>query len=194
MKSKHSSSLGSCLAVIALSAAVCFGQGPVKKPSVRSDVKTTEPQVVAFTQGNDDLAEFDTIAKQAMEKLLGDVGKSGLTPVARYSMAIDFASVMAGGQMAAWEARVALVNAPPEGGEAEYEGFKVKALEPTEVAYTFHTGPFNAIEFTIQGLVGWMMQKGHTPGQNLTVVACGDPDQAGGDGPVIEIQIDVKAT
>jgi len=170
---------------------LAVAQPAAKKAAVRSGIKMTEAQVIAFSEGAARLDDLQRIAQEAITKLAQDARAAGLTPLPQYGLEIDLPQTMDGSTMVAWEARVPVVNEVPQGGNAG--GVKVKALEPIKVAYTFHQGGFEGAELTLQLLIGYIMQNGQLPGQKIAFVAQTDPQTTKVEDLILELRVAVQA-
>jgi effector-binding domain-containing protein len=157
---------------------------------MRSGVKMTETQVVAYSEGTARLDDLQRVAEAAFMKLVQDARAAGLTPLPQYSLQIDLPQTMDGSTMVTWEAGVPVVNEVPQGGGAG--GVKVKAVEPAKVAYTFHQGGLEGVELTLQLLIGYMMQNGQLPGQKITFVAQTDPQTTKVEDIILELRVAVQ--
>lgn len=162
-------------------------------PPVRSGVKTTEPIVVAYVESTAMLDELEGRAIDALRKLAQDAGQAGLTVIPQFLLRIDLPQTMEGNAQVAWEAQIPVANECPKEGGRDFGSFKLKTVDPLRVAYTFHQGNPQGIEYTIQMLLGWMMQKGLAPGGKVTFVSRSDPTNTPESEMIIEVRIDTNA-
>lgn len=181
------------LIYVGVACAGAAAQPAGKKLPVRTGVMTTEPMVVVFVESAARLDDLERQVQAAMMKLLQDAAQAGLTVIPQAIVRMDMPQGMEGATIVAWEAQIPVANEGPKEGPRDFGQFKLKTVEPMRVAYTFHQGNLEGVEFTIQMLVGWMMQNGQAPGNKLTFVLRSDPTKAGTAEMVLEVRIDTKA-
>jgi effector-binding domain-containing protein len=156
-------------------------------------VKTTEPMVVAYVQSTAMLDELETQAMEALRKLAQDVAQAGFTLIPQFVLRMDMPQTMEGNTQVAWEAQIPVANECPKEGARDYGSFKMKPVPARRVAYTFHQGNPQGLEYTIQMLGGWMMQQGLAPGNKLTFVSRSDPTNTPETSMIMEVRIDTNA-
>lgn len=82
---------------------------------------------------------------------------------------------------------------PLTGFPKETEGkVSVKALEPIQVAYTYHQGPYREVGNTYQKLFAWIFQNGYQIAGPVREIYWSDPKHTPEDKLIAEVQIPVK--
>jgi effector-binding domain-containing protein len=120
------------------------------------EIKTTEPQTVAFIQMHGEYSQIP----DAMKRLYMWTGMRGMQPAGAPS-AVYYTLPEGDDQSAAeWEVYTPVAR-NPEPRVADKKGRGVRRVEPMQVAATLHKGPYETIADTYYALQAWLTENGY---------------------------------
>jgi AraC family transcriptional regulator len=148
------------------------------------DVKTTEPQTVAFLTMRGPYSQMP----EAMGRLYGWAAQHGIRPTGMPSGVYMTDPATVGEDQAVWEVRAPLADDPPD-ATPDASGCGIKHVESTLVAYTMYKGPYEQIAATYEDMLAWMGANGYSMAGPSEELYLSDPSTTAPSEYLTEIRI-----
>lgn len=153
------------------------------------DMKTTEPQTVAFLGMRGPYAQMP----DAMGRLYGWAAQHGLQPAGMPSAVYMTDPATVGEDQAVWEVRAPVAGDPPD-ATPDSSGCGIKHIGATRVATTLYKGPYEEIAPAYEQMTAWMGANGYSMAGPPEEIYISDPANTPASEYVTEIRLPVART
>ncbi|MFQ6093909.1 MAG: GyrI-like domain-containing protein [bacterium] len=167
--------LSAILVLAILLATPISAQEPQQKPAAQFavSVKTTAPWQVAYQKF---VGPYSGIRK-AVQEVFSWVAEQGLVPLELVLSEYYNTPLEVDSTKLEWAIMVPVLE-PSAGFPKETKGeASIRSLDPIQVAYTYHRGPYREIGSTYQHLFGWVYQNGYQVAGPVREIFWSNPDK-----------------